>query len=123
MAKPEYINQTLLEGLQVLDYFIARLHPFDEISINQLKDELGMDYHKTNRMVKTLEHAGYLETDPAGKRYKLSRKLTQITWRYLNRIREEHQRLQAELASFDLTPLENLHVEESHSAGEPAGQS
>ncbi len=89
MAKPEYINQTLLEGLQVLDYFIARLHPLDEISITELKDELGIDYHKCLRIVKTLQFAGYLDADAEGKHFTVSRKLTQLTWRYLRKIREE----------------------------------
>lgn len=95
-----YLNQSLAEGLSVLDFFISEMNPLIDFSLKELEVKLGMEYGKLNRIVKTLHHAGYLDGDVDGRRFTVSKKLTQLTWKYLQQLKREHQRIAQEVQAF-----------------------
>lgn len=115
-----YINQSLAEGLSVLDFFLAELNPLTDFSLKELEAKLGMDYAKLNRIVKTLHHAGYLDSDVEGRRFSVSKKLTQLTWKYLQKIKHENQRLVQEVLALNKILQDDTDVK-SIISNEPTG--
>lgn len=107
MADEKYINQTLLEGLQVFEKFMTELSPFVTYTIGDLVEIFGHDYNKLMRIVKTLQHAGFVQVDETGKRYAISRRVLELPLRYLRALHEEHLKIKTAVETFEIFPHES----------------
>jgi len=111
MAEKEqkYLNQSLLEGLQVFEKFLLALSPFAEYSVQSLSESFAMEYSKMFRIIKTLHHAGFIESSNAGKTYCVSKRILQLPLRYLHALKAEHERIKLLVNSFDFHPEDEPH--------------
>lgn len=105
----KYLNQALLDGLLVFEKFLTELSPFVTYSLSELSEQLGYDYNKLMRIVKTLQHVGYVDVDASGKRYAISRKILELPLRYIRALHDEHLKIKTALDTFALLP-ENPNV-------------
>jgi len=105
-SSEKYLNQTLLDGLRVLEFFLTDLSPFVFYSIQEIADKLGFEYGKTMRTVKTLQHVGYLRESDRG--YLIGDKILSLPLRYITALKREHERIKDLVLNFNIdpTPLE-----------------
>lgn len=61
---PSQPNQSLMDGLRLLEALAARPHP---VACTALAKELGMELTRVNRLVKTLHHMGFAHRDHSRK--------------------------------------------------------
>lgn len=73
--RSRYYVEALGRGLAVLDCFIADPGPH---ALVELSRRVGLGMPTTLRLIRTLEHAGYVRQDPSTKRYRLSWKMLQL---------------------------------------------
>lgn len=77
------MDKTLLKGLQVLEYVVAQTGPVRSI---QLASDLGLVRSNAHRVLKTLEHAGYITKDPDTRHFRASLKLWEMGSEIINRL-------------------------------------
>lgn len=106
MAEEKYINQTLLEGLQVFEKFMTELSPFTAYTVGELSEIFGHEYNKTLRIVRTLQHIGFVQVDESGKKYSISRRVLELPLRYLRALHAEHLKIKTAVETFEIFPHE-----------------
>ncbi len=77
------MDKTLLKGLQVLEHVVAADQPIRSV---QVARDLGLMNSNANRVLKTLEHAGYLIQNPETREYAGSLKLWELGARIIDRV-------------------------------------
>lgn len=75
--------QSLSRGLRILDLLSDTE---DSISITELARVLNVDKSTASRLVQTLVQHDYVQPDPRTRRYMLGKKITRMSWQFLNRM-------------------------------------
>jgi len=77
------MDKTLLKGLQVLEHVAASPRP---VRSAHVANELGLMKSNAHRVLKTLEHAGYLVQDPETKEFSSGLKLWEMGAQIVDRL-------------------------------------
>lgn len=77
------MDKTLLKGLQVLEHVVASSEP---VRSTDVATQLGLVQSNAHRVLKTLEHAGYLVQDPQSRTFSGSLKLWELGSQIVGRL-------------------------------------
>ena len=83
MSRPDYTLRTLRKGLELLEAFEEGTADF---ALTELSKRLKESPTVVFRILKTLEGRGYIQQDPASKRYSLGLKVWEIGCRAIGRV-------------------------------------
>ncbi|MFQ5627886.1 MAG: hypothetical protein ACE5I1_03930 [bacterium] len=97
----KYIIQSLYDGLVVLKRFLEELQPYQAYSMSELNVVFGIEYGKLNRILKTLQKAGFLDTDSTGKKIRISQDLLSVPYKHLAMIYERTQEIKQQFQTFE----------------------
>lgn len=97
----KYINQTLLDGLEIFKQLLEKTTPFQQYSITDLTQFFPeLDYQKLYRTCKTFEKTGFIE-EIDGK-FRLSEYIYLLSHRFFKSLEAEHQRIADTINKFNL---------------------
>lgn len=77
------MDKTLLKGLQVLEYVVSQP---ESARSSQVAVDLGLMKSNAHRVLKTLEHAGYLHQDPQTREFRTTLKLWEMGSQIIDRL-------------------------------------
>lgn len=96
----KYIIESVSNALNVLKFFMQNLSPARYYSLTELKKEMPEMGDKLFRYLKTLQAAGFIETDQGGKKYKIGHELLYLSHRYMQALAKEHDKIRQEVNQF-----------------------
>lgn len=97
-----YIIQSLRDSIKVLDHMMQDLSPNRYYTVTELAEMFPkFTANKIFRILKTFLSLGWVEAEQIkGKSFKIGHSLLYLSHRYLNKLHEEHLKIQDEVNSF-----------------------
>lgn len=96
-----YIIESLKDSCEVLQFMMQDLSPHRYYSVSELTILFPkFSQNKIFRILQTYLSIGWVEKDPQkGKTFKIGHELMYLSHRYLNKLQEEHLKIQDEVNS------------------------
>ncbi len=99
--KSSYLIDTIIDGATVLKMMMEELSPHRYYTLAELNKRLTQfSENKIYRIIKTLEHIGWVEKHPQQSAYKIGHDLLYLSHRYMRTLEQEHMRIRQEINSF-----------------------
>ena len=97
-----YIIDSLKDSCEVLQFMMEDLSPHRYYAVSELADKFPkFSANKIYRILQTFLSIGWVEKEPVkGKSFKVGHPLMYLSHRYLNKLHEEHLKIQDEVNSF-----------------------